>query len=254
MDPLLLINGYAATGSDWDPVFLAGLERDFELIHPDNRGTGSSRSSTDDLSVSLLAADMVELLDRLGVERANVAGWSMGGFVAQELAAAVPARVKRLVLISTDPGGPRAVLAEPAVTARLFDHRGSPREQATRLLGLLFPAGLAARLDQEVGELVATARGALSAETLFAEESAIDAWHADPAERRLASIEAPTLVIAGDQDVVIPSANAALLAAMLADARVRTFAGCGHACMAQEPGAIAALIRDFAAGADLGVE
>jgi pimeloyl-ACP methyl ester carboxylesterase len=254
MGPLLLINGYAATGSDWDPVFLAELERDFELIHPDNRGTGSSRSATAGLSVELLADDMVELLERRGVERATVVGWSMGGFVAQALAAADPARVSRLVLISTDPGGPGAILAEPGVTARLFDHGGSPREQATRLLGLLFPAAIATRLDQEAGEMVASARAELKDETLFAEERAIEAWHAEPAERRLGSIESPALVIAGEVDIVIPAANAALLATALADARLRTFAGCGHACMAQEPRAIAGLIRDFAAGADLGVE
>lgn len=254
MDPLLLINGYAATGSDWDPDFLAELEIGFELIHPDNRGTGASGLSTEGLGIGRLAADMVDLLDRRGIGRAMIAGWSMGGFVAQELAAANPERVTRLVLISTDPGGPGAVLAEPGVSARLFDHSGSPREQATRLLGLLFPPELAARLDGEVGELMAAARAELKSETLFAEERAIEAWHAEPSAARLAAITAPTLILAGEEDVVIPPGNAALLAAGLAEARVRTFAGGGHAFIAQEPRAVAGLIRRFAAGADLGVQ
>ncbi len=254
MRPLLLINGYAATGSDWDPAFLAALERSFDVIHPDGRGTGSSGLDPEGLDIGRLAADMVDLLDDREVERLTVVGWSMGGFVAQELAATAPERVERLVLMSTDPGGADAVLADPAVTARLFDHAGAPREQAERLLALLFPAAVAEQLGDEVIETVAEARARLRPETLSAQERAIDAWHAEPAEERLAAISAPTLVMAGTQDIVIPSANATLLVAALADTRSRLFLGCGHAFMAQEAAGVAAVIREFATGADPTVE
>ena len=65
----------------------------------------------------------------------------MGGFIAQTLAATAPARVSRLVLLSTDHGGPRALRAEARVWEQLTDHGGSPREQASRLISLLFHRG-----------------------------------------------------------------------------------------------------------------
>ncbi len=126
--PLLLVNGYAATGGDWDPQLLQRLAETFELIAPDNRGMG--RSALGDpagLAIDGMAHDLELLLDALGVERAPVVGWSMGGFVAQQLALRAPARVERLVLLSTDPGGATAVAPEPEAWAQLLDHSGSAR-------------------------------------------------------------------------------------------------------------------------------
>jgi pimeloyl-ACP methyl ester carboxylesterase len=170
----------------------------------------------------------------------------MGGFVAQQLAAGNPERVAALVLMATDAGGPDAVLPEPADAERLFDHSGTPREQATRLIGLLFPPPLAEQIDERFGGVVAEARAALSAEVLDAQERAMVAWHEAPSAARLAAIAAPTLVMAGELDIVIPAANSSLLATAIAGAELRTFPGAGHAFMAQEAPAVATAIRDFA--------
>ena len=117
------------------------------------------------------------MLDALGLERTALAGWSMGGFVAQELAAAHPERVSALVLMSTDPGGPEAVRCDPETLAALFGHGGTPREQASRLIALLFPPAVAEGIDEEFGEIVAEARAALSPEALLAQEAAMGHWY-----------------------------------------------------------------------------
>jgi pimeloyl-ACP methyl ester carboxylesterase len=247
MRPLLLINGYAATGSDWDPGLLAGLEAGFDLLHPDNRGTGSAPLGAEELTIAGLAADMLGSLDRRGVSKAVVAGWSMGGFVAQEIAAQAPERVEALVLLATDPGGPEAVRGEPQALARLFDHGGTPREQARELLSLLFPPPLDAQVDAEAGELVAAGRAALSPATLTAEEAAMNAWYEREGPARRVGIGAPTLILAGERDVVIPAANAELLAAAIPGAELKTFAEAGHGFIAQEAAPVCAAIRDFAA-------
>src|SRR5689334_8602891 len=101
--PLLLVNGYAATGTDWDPMLLGKLARGHTVICPDNRGTGGTPLGGGAVSVAAMADDLAALLDRLGHERCAVAGWSMGGFAAQELAARHPERVSSLVLMATDP-------------------------------------------------------------------------------------------------------------------------------------------------------
>ncbi len=240
--PLLLVNGYAATGEDWDPGFLQALGRSFEVICPDNRGVGGSELGEGGLTIDGMAADLEVLLDALGVERVALVGWSMGGFVAQRLVARAPARVTALALLSTDPGGPDSVPADPDVWARLTDHSGSDREQATRLISLLFPPPLATEIDRQFGEVVAAARAALSPRTLLAQEAAMDAWHRDGPPAAAGDGDFPVVVAHGDLDEVIPPANAAALAAHFPGARMEAFPGCGHALMAQEPQRLAELI------------
>ena len=153
--PLVLVNGYAATASDWDPAFLSALASSFEVVCPDNRGVGGAALGAGLVTVESMARDVEALLDALEIERAQVAGWSMGGFIAQRLASVAPERVEALVLLSTDPGGAEAVLADPEVWARLTDRSGSPREQAARMIASLFPPETAAEIDRRFGGLVA---------------------------------------------------------------------------------------------------
>lgn len=245
--PLLLVNGYAATGGDWDPALLTELGRSFEVICPDNRGVGGSELGEDELTVAGMAADLEALLDALGLERAPAIGWSMGGFVAQALVRRAPGRVTVLGLLSTDPGGAEAVLTDPAAWARLIDHSGTPREQASRLIALLFPPELAPEIDRQFGEVVAAARAGLSPATLAAQEQAMAAWHAHPlGGAPIAADSPPVLVAHGSEDVVIPAANAERLAARWPGARIELFAGGGHAFMAQEPQRLAELLVSFA--------
>lgn len=243
--PLLLINGYAATSADWDPTFIAALERSFELILPDNRGVGSvPLGELDGSLIEAMAADLEALLDARGIEKLAVAGWSMGGFIAQALATRAPQRIEALVLLSTDAGGSDAVLADPAVWAQLIDNSGSPRDQATRLISLLFPPAVAAEIDRRFGDAVAAARAELSPAVLGAQVDAMDAWHA--VEQASPAAPAPPVLIAhGNEDIVIPPENTDRLAACWPNSQVERFAGGGHAFMAQEPERLADLITSF---------
>jgi pimeloyl-ACP methyl ester carboxylesterase len=103
-------------------------------------------------------------------------------------------------------------------------------------------------VDAEFGDVVAEARAGLSHHTLNAQEAAIDAWHAEPAARRLSRIAAPVLAAAGTEDVVIPFANVEILARGLPGSRSEGFAGCAHAFMAQEPVGVAELINTWLGG------
>jgi pimeloyl-ACP methyl ester carboxylesterase len=245
--PLLLINGYAASAEDWDPQMLALLARSFTVICPDNRGIGDSElGDPDGLTIEAMAADLESLLDALKIERLPIVGWSMGGYVAQRLATRAPARVSKMVLLASAPGGPAGISAEPHSWRLLTDHSGTPREQAARLIGLLFPPTVAPEIDREFGEIVAAARARLSSTTLDMQERALVAWHAEP-QAAVGHDAPPVLVACGSEDVVIPPANADALAAHWPGARVEHFAGCGHAFMAQEPERVASMIEGFLA-------
>ncbi|MGH2937808.1 MAG: alpha/beta fold hydrolase [Solirubrobacterales bacterium] len=248
--PLLLLNGYAATGADWDPAFLGGLAAHFRVITPDNVGLGGSTLAEGETvgGAAGMTADGVALLDALEIERAAVVGWSMGGFVAQSLAREAPDRVTALGLISTHPGGADTVDAAPGVFQVLIDHSGTPREQATRLLSLLFPPDRTAEADERFGDLVAAARAVLPESVLFMQEEAIVDWHNRPSALAVLDPQVPTAIVHGGSDTVVPPGNAEVLARFHPGASVTVLPECAHAPMAQEPAAAAEAIIAAAGG------
>lgn len=250
--PLLLINGYAATKDDWDPTFLAGLAAGSTVICPDNPGVGESARGVQEVSIASMAANLVALLDDLKVDRVDVAGWSMGGFIAQRLVAWIPERARSLTLLSTDPGGTGAAHRSPAVQAKLTDKTGTPEEQAERLISLLFPPAFAEQVQSAAGEIVAAAREALDPAVLEEQEHAMHDWYehsVPPIDQisELASEGFPILIAHGLEDQVIPVRNSRILSGALEDAWLARFPGGGHAFMAQEPDRLSKLINLFLA-------
>jgi len=243
--PLLLVNGYAATKDDWDPGFLENLSRNSTVICPDNRGMGESPPVNDGLSIDSMAGDAIELMDSLGHESFVVAGWSMGGFISQTIAARVPDRVERLVLMSTDPGGDVALPPNRDALRRLFDNSGTPDERARRLLDLLFPPELSGKVFEQFGGIVAEAQAKLDEEVLGLQQDAMKTWSRNPAEERLAAIRAETLVLTGSEDEVILPGNSERIVSHLPDSWLARFPGSAHAVMAQEAARVGALINAF---------
>jgi pimeloyl-ACP methyl ester carboxylesterase len=244
--PLVLLNGYSARAVDWDPNVLNGLASEFEVICPDHRGMGESDlGDAAVVTIDEMAADVEPLLDARGIERAPVAGWSMGGFIAQQLVRRAPGRVSALVVLGSDPGGSAAVRADPAAWAQLTDHSGTPREQATRLIPLLFPPALAPAIDQAMGDLIAEARATLSPAALEAQQRAMAAWHKTDQAAPDARDVPPVLVLHGTEDIVIPPPNAAELASTWPFCGVELFDGGGHAFFSLEPQRVADLVIDF---------
>jgi len=127
--PLLVLNGFGATSSDWDPLFIHGLACYNELILLDNRGIGGSADDGAPFDIARLANDAAQVIGTLNFERISILGWSMGGFIAQTLALHHPNRINKLILLSTDPGGSEVDLASSGVlvtTRRYFRHASRP--------------------------------------------------------------------------------------------------------------------------------
>jgi pimeloyl-ACP methyl ester carboxylesterase len=245
--PLLVLNGFAATIADWDPSFIHRLASSNELILLDNRGIGGSVDDGRLFDIPKLAEDAAHLIETLGFEHASVMGWSMGGFIAQALALQQPNHIDKLILLSTDCGGPDADLASTAVWSHLIDTSGTPDEQARRLLFLLFPSDVAESFYRQFSDIVAMARARLSPGLVTRQAAAMDAWHREGTSTRLREISVPVLIGTGCEDIVIPSSNALKLASAIRGAWLAQFPRAGHAFMAQYPQALADLINYFLA-------
>src|SRR5881227_1572084 len=245
--PLLVLNGFAATSADWDPSFIDGLASSNDLILVDNRGIGRSTDDGQPFDIARLADDAARVIDQLGFEHTSVIGWSMGGFIAQMLALEHPHCVNKLILLSTDSGGADADLASRDVWSQLVDMSGTPHEQARRLLSLLFPSDVAESLYRQFGDIVAAARARLSPELVKRQAAAMDAWHRNGVGNRLREISAPVLIATGTDDVVIPPSNALKLVNAIPRAWLAQFSRSGHAFMAQYPQTVAELINSFLA-------
>src|SRR5262249_27735867 len=245
--PLVVLNGFAATSADWDPSFIDRLASSNELILLNNRGIGGSTDDGQPFDIAQLADDTAHVIDALGVERANVLGWSMGGFIAQALALNYADRVDKLVLLSTDSGGIEADIASPDVWSELIDTSGTPNEQARRLLFLLFPNDVAESFYRQFGGIVAAARAQLSVELLNRQAAAMDAWHRNGLTSRLREIRVPVLIATGTEDIVIPASNALKLANTIPGAWLAQFPHGGHAFVAQYPRPLADVINSFLA-------
>ena len=245
--PLLILNGFAATSADWDVSFIDRLASVNQLLIIDNRGIGASTGNGAPFDIGQLADDAQRVIEMLGFERANVLGWSMGGFIAQTLAVQHPDRVGKLILLSSDPGGTDADLASPSVWSQLIETSGTPHEQARRLLSLLFPTEVAESVYRELGDVVAAARARLSPDLVNRQAAAMDAWHRTGVRNQLREIRVPALIAAGAEDIVIPPSNALKLVNAIPGAWLAQFPGGGHAFMAQYPRQLADLINAFLA-------
>ena len=236
--PLLLVHGLGYTRQGWGPQREL-LARRYRVLSYDNRGIGESEIPAGPYSVAELAADAVQVLDEAGVERAHVLGASLGGMVAQLLAAEQPERVDRLVLAGTTPGGSRAFPLPQQTVALMAEAPSLPPEVALRR----FVENALAPGSPLVDEVLAYRQLHPPDATGWAAQAAAGAtWDADG---RLARIIAPTLVLAGTADAVVDPRNAQLLADAIPNARLELIDGAGHLPFWERAEEFAALIERF---------
>jgi poly(3-hydroxyoctanoate) depolymerase len=240
--PLLLLMGLGGNLEMWAPFEDALDGRRVRTIAVDAPGTGGSGRYRLPRRMCGLARTMQGLLDELGEEQVDVLGVSFGGVLAQQLAHQAPDRVRRLVLAATGaglggvPGSPRVLFA--LATPRRYHQPDYFR----RIAGTVY--GGAARQDPDAmlhGSLARFAH-APSTRGYLAQLYAIAGWSSLPWLWRLSQ---PTLVIAGDDDPIVPLVNGRMLHRLIPDARLHVVAGGGHLFLLERPTEMAALVTDF---------
>jgi pimeloyl-ACP methyl ester carboxylesterase len=249
---VLLLNGWTASGLVWPGDWLARLERRYRVVRVDNRGTGWSRTAPAPFTIGDMAEDAAEVLRGIGAVPATVLGLSMGGMIAQELALRHPDLVERLVLVGTRPPAPSHIPAAAPVRDRELDHllgsgprRGTPLDAFFRSLwepqcAPGFADSHPALFDELVAQIVArpTPRAGV-----IHQLRAIAAWSGSS---RLARIKAPTVVVHGALDELIPVGNGMRLARHIPGARYIELAAVGHLVPIEAPDVLAEVIEERA--------
>ena len=241
-DPIVLIMGSSSTMDMWSPRFLDNLSSKYRIIIFDNRGMGNTTAPPGNFSIAQFANDTAGLMTALGIEKAHIMGWSMGSFVAQELAIRYPERVNKIILYAGDCGGREAVMPSPQVLKDLTNTSGSPEERGMRLFNLLFPKDWLSKQPAFYKWFPLPKETSLP-ENIERQAQAIVTWPG--ACDRLGSIKSPALVVTGTEDVIAPPENAFILAQRINGSWLVQFEGAGHGLMYQYPDRLAKIIMDF---------
>jgi pimeloyl-ACP methyl ester carboxylesterase len=241
-EPIVLIMGYGSTMDMWDPLFLDNLSSQYRVLIFDNRGMGNTITPPGNFSIAQFANDTAGLMAALGIEKSHLLGWSMGSFVAQELAIRYPERVNKIILYAADCGGKEAVMPSPQVLKDLSNTSGSPEESGMRLFNLLFPKEWLSRQPPFYKWFPLPKETSLP-DNIQRQAQAIATWPG--ACDRLGSIKSPTLVVTGTEDVIAPPQNAFILAQRINASWLVRVEGAGHGLMYQYPDRLARIIADF---------
>ncbi len=240
-DPVLLVMGLGMTATGWWRT-IPVLAEQLRVLAFDNRGVGRSDRPPGPYAVAQMADDAAAVLDAAEVERAHVYGISLGGMIAQELALRHPGRVARLVLGATTPGGRNAVPIDAAVQDFFRRRAEMTAEEAA---WATVPYGYSERTRRGHGERIAED---VEQRLRYPIEPApyraqLEAALGHDAGARLAALQAPTLVVHGEQDRMVPAGNAHTLAREIPGARLELWPQAGHLYMTDEPEADRSVAR-----------
>lgn len=231
--PVLLIGGQSMTLDAWWRT-VPTLAESFQVLTFDNRDIGRSGYWPLPYLVSQMAGDAIGVLDAAGVESAHIYGISLGGMVAQEVALRYPDRVDALVLGATTAGGAEAVLADPEPLG-FFVRVGAMAPEEAEWAAV--PYSYAVRTRRHHGDRIAEdiARRVQNEITPLAYLHQVAAAATHNTAVRLRQIHAPTLVLHGAEDRIMPPENAHRLARAIPHAELSIWPDAGHVYITDEP-------------------
>jgi poly(3-hydroxyalkanoate) depolymerase len=237
--PLLLCNGIGASLELLQP-FVDALDPRRPVIRFDLPGIGGSPAPVVPYHLITLPSLLAGLLDQLGQQQADVLGISWGGGLAQQLALSRPDRVRRLVLVATGPGS-IMVPGNPRVLLRMLTpRRHRDPAYAARIAGHLY--GGSAREDPAVARDLLHATTRLGpARGYFYQLISTLGWTSLP---RLPRLRPPTLILAGDDDPIIPLVNARIMHRLIRRSQLHVYHG-GHLELAADAGRLASVVEAF---------
>jgi pimeloyl-ACP methyl ester carboxylesterase len=243
--PLVLLQHFSGNIDAWDPAVVNALAEDRPVIAFDNAGVGRSTGQTPD-NVEAMARDAVTFIKALGLTEVDLLGFSLGGFVAQQIAAEHGKLIRKLILVGTAPkGGEEHLLA---VLKDAFSHTEAPdprlplfftKSSASQSAGLVFLKRAKARTEDRDTD----SRKAVT----DPQAKALITWCAtpDPEHALLRAISQPVLVVSGSHDTMLPADNAYAMFKVLSDAQLILYPDSGHGALFQHHELFVGHVRTF---------
>ena len=239
--PIVLIHAFPLSSAMWEDQIDALATR-FRVIAPDLRGFGATARGAGAAGLDQYADDLAGLLDHLKIEKATVAGLSMGGYISFALLRRHRARIERLILADTRAGAD----SEEAKQGRESNARLAEAEGAGAIAEQMLPKLLSASAPAAVRDEV---RKIISANDRAGIAAALRAMAARPdSTPLLAAIDLPTLIVVGGEDALTPPSEARALRDAIAGSRLVEIAGAGHLANLEAPDTFSAAVEEFLAG------
>ncbi len=233
--PLVFMQHFSGNMDSWDPAVVNALAEDRPVVVFDNSGVGKSSGSTPD-NVAQMATDALQFIAALGMKKIDLLGYSLGGFIAQSIAADHPQLVRKILLVGTAPQGGEEHLLK--VLADAYSHKEAPDARlplfftpssASQAKGLAFLKRAKARTadrDPDSGKAITDPQA-----------KALITWCAtkDPENRILSAISQPVLIVSGSDDTMLPAQNAYFMFKHLKNAYLILYPDSGHGALFQYP-------------------
>lgn len=232
--PVVGFQHFTGTLDNWDPVIMDGLAKNREVIVFDNKGVGNTGGETPD-NVSAMTQDAIRFIEKLGLMQLDLLGFSLGGFIAQQIAVLRPGLVRKIIIVGSAPQGVKVLHQFPDLIQRAMQL--TPEE---RFLFIFFTTteasrakGRAAleRLQQRQEDRGSEASDA----AVLAQLKAITAWGTDPVSIDVTTIKHPVLIVQGSNDEMMDSSTSYTLFQQLPNALLSYYPDAAHGSFFQYP-------------------
>jgi len=239
--PLLFMQHFRGGMDHWDPAVTDGFAENRSVILFDNAGIASSSGETPD-TIDAMAEHAADFVGALGLSQVDLLGFSIGGYVAQTLTIRHPELIRRLILVGT---GPRA--GEPPQDPKYGEYGAltDPKTGQSPIETFLYLFFRPTETSQAAGKIFWARRHArkedadvsTSAQTMAAQRAAITEWRQPRGERfaELKAITQPTLVVNGNNDIMVPTINSFTLSQKIPNAQLIVYPDSGHGSLFQFP-------------------
>ena len=245
-EPIIMCMGYSGNMDLWDERLINLLQQNYQVIVFDYRGMGYSTNTDNNFTIKTHADDINQLCKHLKIEKANILGWSMGGYVAQTFALNYPEKVNKLVLYATDFGDTLAVLPSPEIGKILSDTTATPAQ----MIGTLIPKEWLNKHGSTLKTAFANVKEPVNNKTIKIQDENCSQWVSPNGGSvgKLYKLQMPTLIISGKKDVITPWQNALMLSDSIKNATLIGMDNGGHGLMFQYPTSMANYILAFLKG------
>jgi pimeloyl-ACP methyl ester carboxylesterase len=245
-EPILLVSPTQADMNAWEPSILRDLSTNHTVIIFDNRGVGNTTAGTKPFSIVQFANDTAGLLDALKIQKADVLGFSMGSFIAQELTLLHPEKVNRLILYGASCGGKENIPQSPDVAKILSDFVYNRPQPVLKLLSVTFPQSWIKSHPNNIS--IPQSKEIVPADTRKQQFNIVENWFATNWSgvcNQLLKVTIPTLVVTGTEDVLVPATNSLIIVQKIPGAWLVQIKEAAHGLMYQYPEKLSTVLQTF---------